>query len=324
MPTTPNGVATRGLDPSFSQGMWRLISAVEKQGGNVSISSGVRSNAQQQELWNNRASNPNPVAEPGTSLHERGLAADLVGDQKTMALLHQLAPQFGLTGIAGDPVHFQLASTQSPSGSGLEPTTPQQGGPLSLSNRLDILASMLNPEGVSSSQMTQGIDPTAMTDTSSAMPTGQQPLSLTERLDAFGSMMGGTSSPPNSGGTIDKFMSAISGQESGGNYNAKNAGSGASGKYQIMPSNWSAWAKEAGLPGGSTMSPQNQEAVARFKMQQYYQQFGDWGLVAAAWFAGPGTAEKIRKNPSLAATVSDGNKSVQAYMDYAREHMGAN
>src|SRR4249920_908201 len=39
------------------------------------------------------------------------------------------------------------------------------------------------------------------------------------------------------GSGFQKFMSAISKQESGGNYNALNKMSGAMGKYQIMPSN---------------------------------------------------------------------------------------
>lgn len=337
MVTTPNGVVTTGLNPTFNQGMWELISAVEARGGHVTLSSGVRSKAEQQALWNNRAGNPNPVAKPGTSLHEQGLAADLVGDETTTRLLHELAPKFGLTGIAGDPVHFQLATAQSPSGSGLEPIAPQPTQ-MTLPARFDVLANMLNSEGMTSPNASEGIDTTSMTNPSTAAsPTANSSdgtLSLVDRLNTLGSMLNPEGLKPDtsistaqsptvetSASGIDRFMSAISGQESGGNYNAKNP-SGASGKYQIMPSNWPSWSKEAGLASNAEMSPQNQETVARFKMQQYYQQFGDWGLAAAAWFAGPGTAARIQKNPALASTISDGNKSVQSYMDYARQHMG--
>ena len=63
---------------------------------------------------------------------------------------------------------------------------------------------------------------------------------------------------------IDEFMQAISGQESGGNYNAYNSLYGASGKYQILPENWSKWAIDAGLSPDSEMTPENQEIVARW------------------------------------------------------------
>ena len=39
-------------------------------------------------------------------------------------------------------------------------------------------------------------------------------------------------------------MYAIGRVESGGNYTARNSTSGAYGKYQIMPSNWPAWARQ--------------------------------------------------------------------------------
>ena len=42
---------------------------------------------------------------------------------------------------------------------------------------------------------------------------------------------------------LGKFMNAIGQVESGGRYDARNKSSGAYGKYQIMPSNWPAWAK---------------------------------------------------------------------------------
>lgn len=85
---------------------------------------------------------------------------------------------------------------------------------------------------------------------------------------------------------LEQFMAAISGQESGGDYNAVNSDSGASGRFQIMPANWPSWSVEAGLPAGAPMTPANQDRVAAFKMQQYYNQTGDWGDVAAMWYSG--------------------------------------
>ena len=42
---------------------------------------------------------------------------------------------------------------------------------------------------------------------------------------------------------INRFLYALGQVESGGNYYARNASSGAYGKYQIMPANWPSWAK---------------------------------------------------------------------------------
>ena len=44
--------------------------------------------------------------------------------------------------------------------------------------------------------------------------------------------------PPN----IDRFLAALGAVESNGRYDAVNATSGAIGKYQILPTNWRAWA----------------------------------------------------------------------------------
>lgn len=98
--------------------------------------------------------------------------------------------------------------------------------------------------------------------------------------------------------TVDDFMAQISGVESGGNYNATNPDSGASGRFQIMPANWPVWAEEAGLGRNAPKTPANQDRVARFKMEQYYQQFGSWEAVAVAWYAGPGAAAEWVKNPN--------------------------
>lgn len=115
--------------------------------------------------------------------------------------------------------------------------------------------------------------------------------------------------PRASGGkvTLDSFMTALSGQESGGNYAARNSRTGASGKYQILPSNWPSWSKEAGLPAGSAPTPKNQEYVARFKIQQYYNKYGNWEDVASAWYSGrplsairnPNTKQGAGNEPSI-------------------------
>ena len=97
--------------------------------------------------------------------------------------------------------------------------------------------------------------------------------------------------------TIDEFMARIARVESG-NPNAVNKDSGAHGTYQIMPANWPSWAAEAGLGRDAPKTAANQEIVARFKMQQYFNQYGDWGAVAAAWYGGGKAAAKWAANPN--------------------------
>lgn len=130
-----------------------------------------------------------------------------------------------------------------------------------------------------------------------------------------------TPAPSSGEGEIDRFMSAISGNESGGNYNAQNK-SGAHGKYQIMPANWPAWSHEALGPGNWAQTPQNQEKVARFKMLQYYRKYHDWDAVAIAWFAGPGRADAYLKGDRSVLSISDGGTTVGAYVNKVHLAMG--
>ena len=99
--------ATAGLDP-------RLVAAIGLAEGllgePVPIVSGLRTRAEQERLWANRHTNPYPVAEPGTSLHERGLAIDV---PLTFApRLAAVGPTIGLCQPlpASDPVHFVLCA----------------------------------------------------------------------------------------------------------------------------------------------------------------------------------------------------------------------
>jgi hypothetical protein len=102
------------------------------------------------------------------------------------------------------------------------------------------------------------------------------------------------------GTEIGNFMHAIGQKESGGNYNSPahmdeghwNLG----GKYQILAENWPSWAREAGLPGDAEYTRENQDIVASYKMQQMYDQYGRWDLVAAAWNGGSGGADSYRKH----------------------------
>lgn len=104
-----------------------------------------------------------------------------------------------------------------------------------------------------------------------------------------------TTAPPG----INRFLYALGQVESGGNYYARNASSGAYGKYQIMPANWPGWAK---LYVGSSTAPQtpvNQEMVARGKVTALYVWLDTWPNVAHWWLTGSG-----ERNQALWSTYS--------------------
>lgn len=89
-----------------------------------------------------------------------------------------------------------------------------------------------------------------------------------------------------------RFVNAISGQESGGNYGAVNPDSGAAGKYQIMPGNFvgeGGWDQQA-LGRDITLRqylrhPRLQEKIARHKLKEYFKNYGPAGA-ASAWYSG--------------------------------------
>jgi D-alanyl-D-alanine carboxypeptidase/Putative Flp pilus-assembly TadE/G-like len=97
-----------GLAPAM---LAALASAERLLGRPVPIVSGYRSPQQQQALWDRRASNPLPVAPPGRSLHERGLAVDV--PRSVVDDLLGVADQAGLCQPLPrtDPIHFVVCGS---------------------------------------------------------------------------------------------------------------------------------------------------------------------------------------------------------------------
>ncbi|MFN2608300.1 MAG: M15 family metallopeptidase [Acidimicrobiales bacterium] len=99
------GGSRAGLAPAMLGALDRAAALLGEQ---VPITSGYRSPATQQQLWDNRAHNPYPVAPPGSSLHERGLAVDV-----PLAFVPRLEAVSGQVGLChpfpqADPVHFEV------------------------------------------------------------------------------------------------------------------------------------------------------------------------------------------------------------------------
>jgi hypothetical protein len=85
---------------------------------------------------------------------------------------------------------------------------------------------------------------------------------------------------------LAEFMGGLAQQESGGRYNARNASSGAFGKYQIMPFNWPSWARRYLRHSGAPQSPKNQERVAAGRLTDLYRAYGAWERTAYWWLTG--------------------------------------
>lgn len=100
------------------------------------------------------------------------------------------------------------------------------------------------------------------------------------------------------GSSVEDIMENIKRIESSGNYQARGpkvtsgmyAGEQALGAYQIMPGNLPSWSKEA-LGREVTedeflSNPEIQDQIARYKMQQALDKYGNPEDVASVWFTG--------------------------------------
>jgi hypothetical protein len=102
----PGGAGpTKGLAPAMRAALAR---AEQLLGRPVPITSGYRSTEAQAALYDSRATNPYPVAPPGSSMHERGLAIDVPAD--FVPILLAVAPRAGLCQPypGDDPIHFEV------------------------------------------------------------------------------------------------------------------------------------------------------------------------------------------------------------------------
>lgn len=88
----------------------RLESLAAQRGEHWKVTSGLRTVAEQQVLWENRHANPFPVARPGTSNHQHGNAADVTIDGRPIQDVISAADllRAGLRPLEGDAVHVEL------------------------------------------------------------------------------------------------------------------------------------------------------------------------------------------------------------------------
>lgn len=103
------GGATEGLAPAMVAALAR---AQQLLGRPVPVTSGYRSPAQQAALYARRGANRYPVAPPGRSMHERGLAVDV-----PLWFVTRLLAVSARSGLcqplpSTDPVHFEVCSAR--------------------------------------------------------------------------------------------------------------------------------------------------------------------------------------------------------------------
>jgi hypothetical protein len=104
----PGGGGDRaGLAPATLAALARADGLL---GHPVHVVSGLRTRAEQEALWERRHTNPYPVARPGTSDHERGLAIDV-----SRSAVSELVAVAGSAGLCRplpetDPVHFVVCA----------------------------------------------------------------------------------------------------------------------------------------------------------------------------------------------------------------------
>lgn len=114
---------------------------------------------------------------------------------------------------------------------------------------------------------------------------------------------------------VGDALNRIAGVESAGSgdYNAIGPvipsgaykGDKAYGKYQIMGQNIIDWSKEMGQPMTIEEfynSPQLQDKLASFKLQQYYNKYGNWEDAASVWFTGRPYAQAVKEGAADLAT----------------------
>lgn len=91
----------------------RLSRMATERGQSWTVTSGLRTDAEQAALYADRASNPYPVAAPGKSIHRTGEGADVTIDGRAIQDVIPVGElrAAGLEPLVGDAVHVQLAGT---------------------------------------------------------------------------------------------------------------------------------------------------------------------------------------------------------------------
>jgi hypothetical protein len=291
----------------------RANQLIEASDGAIWIESGDRDTETQTRLWEEAVAKYGPdearnwVAPPGHSNHEKGIAIDFGGD---MALLAQLAPQYGLyQPMSWEPWHWEplgsrdRASPQAYTDKPVNPSALVRNTPTR--DYSDVMSNVLgikpfNPTHSSADIIFRrgGADPIIAPNPAFLTPELMTLLGPLDKLLTPGPSvtvpgMGKGTQPSNvsklSNSDIDRFMHAIRAVESSHNYIAVNPETtpwgNAKGAYQYLDSTWDNY---GGYARADEAPPEIQDQRAREDFQYYYDKYGSWDTVAAIHFSGEG------------------------------------
>ncbi len=145
-------------------------------------------------------------------------------------------------------------------------------------------------------------------------PLGKKPARTTDNVGIANKIYdpgapGGGSSPPHKKiSELQRFLWAEGQQESGGNYDAVNAGSGALGRWQVMPANLPSWLRESGLPDMSAdeylHNHAAQNRLATVILGGDFKRYGAAGA-AAVWYSGRDDPTATYGDPPVYVYVND-------------------
>ena len=143
-----------------------------------------------------------------------------------------------------------------------------------------------------------------------------------------------TSSADLTSSTAQMIVDAIKQIESGGNYNGPDGAAGETGAYQFLPETWNQYAREylaakydSPQPDSYlAQTPENQDAVALFKVQQWLDQGWQPEQIASMWNAGPGKPNAYREgwkktDPTTGQVLFDTPAYVQRFRNALNQQM---
>lgn len=144
-----------------------------------------------------------------------------------------------------------------------------------------------------------------------------------DEIKAYQQSFSNDLSTSQNGSNVSRIVSAIGQFESGGNYKAvgpaTSSGDHAYGKYQVMGTNIPSWTKEA---LGRSLSinefyndPKAQDAVAEYKMGQYFKKYGTVEDVASAWFSGRPLAKAGNAKDVIGTSVPQYVRNIRSLYD---------
>ena len=158
---------------------------------------------------------------------------------------------------------------------------------------------------------------------SGAQQAGDAAVAAARARMGMGDTGGAANAGAPSGSDFDRFKQSLVGQESGGSYSIEgpDTRSGrAQGKYQIMPANVAAWTKQylgqEMTPEQFRASPEAQDKVFEGKINDLYNQYGNWRDVASVWHSG------VPYNQAVEEGRHDVNMTTRQYTENVVDHAG--